>query len=161
MDHLWTPWRSKYVSKETPPGQCIFCAALASENDDEHLLLHRAEYNFVILNRFPYSSGHLMVAPNVHVSRLTEIEEGAAQEMMRLARAAESILEDVYRPQGINFGMNIGEAAGAGIASHIHLHVLPRWTGDANFMTTVGHVRVMPESLEDTFGKLRGRFNGI
>jgi ATP adenylyltransferase len=160
MEHLWTPWRSKYVTKGVAPGQCIFCNALASTSDEEHLLVHRAEYNFVILNRFPYSSGHLMVAPNIHVSRLTEIDEAAAQEMMRLARAAETILEDVYRPHGINFGMNIGEAAGAGIASHIHLHILPRWTGDANFMTTVGHVRVMPESLEETFSKLRGRFNG-
>src|SRR4051794_10749327 len=118
MEHLWTPWRSKYVSKGVPPGQCIFCNALASASDEDHLLVYRAEYNFVILNRFPYSSGHLMVAPNIHVSRLTEIDEPAAQEMMRLARAAETILEDVYRPHGINFGMNIGEAAGAGIASH-------------------------------------------
>jgi ATP adenylyltransferase len=95
------------------------------------------------------------------VSRLTEIDEQAAQEMMKLARAAETILEETYRPHGVNLGMNIGEAAGAGIAAHIHLHVLPRWTGDANFMTTVGHTRVMPEALEDTYTKLRGRFESL
>lgn len=161
MEHLWTPWRSKYVSRATPFDQCIFCAALADNDDQKQLLIHRATHNFVILNRFPYSSGHLMIAPNVHVSRLTEIDEQAAQEMMKLARAAETILEETYRPHGVNLGMNIGEAAGAGIAAHIHLHVLPRWTGDANFMTTVGHTRVMPEALEDTYTKLRGRFEGL
>ncbi len=99
-----------------------------------------------------------MIAPNVHVSRLSDISEDAAQEMMRLARSSEAILEKVYKPQGINLGMNLGEAAGAGIAAHIHLHVLPRWNGDANFMTVVGHTRVIPESLSDTYRKLRGRF---
>jgi ATP adenylyltransferase len=159
MEHLWTPWRSTYVSKSSGSGRaCIFCAALAENQDDKHLLIYRAEYNFIILNRYPYSSGHLMVAPNVHVSRLNEISDEAAQEMMDLARQAENVLEAVYRPQGINLGMNIGEPAGAGIAAHIHLHVLPRWTGDANFMTTVANTRVMPEALEDTYAKLKGRF---
>lgn len=136
----------------------MFCAALASSDDEQNFVIHRAAYNFVMLNRFPYSSGHLMIAPNIHVSRLTAIDTAAAEEMMHLARMSESILEQVYRPHGINLGMNLGEAAGAGIAAHIHLHVLPRWTGDANFMTTVGHTRVIPESLEDTYRKLRGRF---
>jgi ATP adenylyltransferase len=161
MEHLWTPWRSNYVSKKSEPDFCVFCDALASSNDEQNLLLHRATYNFIILNRFPYSSGHLMIAPNIHVSRLTAIGDAAAEEMMHLARMSESILEEVYRPHGINLGMNMGEAAGAGIAAHIHLHVLPRWTGDANFMTTVANTRVIPESLEDTFRKLHGRFAGF
>jgi ATP adenylyltransferase len=158
MEHLWTPWRSNYVSKTSRPGECIFCAALAGNNDEESLLLYRARYNFVILNRFPYSSGHLMIAPNVHVSRLTAIDDEASQEMMVLAREAETILQTSYQPHGINLGMNMGEAAGAGIAAHIHLHMLPRWNGDANFMTTVANTRVIPESLEDTYRKLRGKF---
>jgi ATP adenylyltransferase len=124
-------------------------------------LLHRAKHNFIILNRFPYSSGHLMIAPNVHASRLNRIDQAAADEMMHLARASESILEDVYRPDGINLGMNLGEAAGAGIAGHIHLHVLPRWVGDASFMTVVGSTRVMPESLENSYAKLKDRFRQV
>jgi ATP adenylyltransferase len=161
MEHLWTPWRSTYVTRKPPAGQCIFCAALASPNDDENFVLHRAIHNFVILNRYPYSSGHLMIAPNVHVSRLIDVTEDSAQEMMRLARLSETILEETYTPQGINLGMNIGEAAGAGIAAHIHLHVLPRWRGDANFMTVVGDTRVMPESLDETYRKLRLQFAGL
>jgi ATP adenylyltransferase len=160
MEHLWTPWRSTYVSNKPPGGQCVFCAALAGDDDEKALLLHRAKHNFVILNRYPYSSGHLMIAPNIHVSRLTDISEEAAQEMMKLARASETILDDAYRPQGINLGMNLGEAAGAGIAAHIHLHVLPRWNGDANFMSVVANTRVIPESLTDTYNKLRPRFAG-
>ncbi|HXE11742.1 MAG TPA: HIT domain-containing protein [Bryobacteraceae bacterium] len=158
MEHLWTPWRSTYVTNKPPAGQCVFCAAIADRDDEKTLLLYRATHNFVILNRYPYSSGHLMIAPNIHVSRLTDISDEAAQEMMRLARASETILEDIYRPQGINLGMNLGEAAGAGIAAHIHLHVLPRWTGDANFMSVVANTRVIPESLADTYTKLRPRF---
>jgi ATP adenylyltransferase len=158
MKHLWTPWRSTYATRKVPSGQCIFCAALTSPDDTDNYVLHRAAHNFVILNRFPYSSGHLMIAPNVHVSRLSDVTEEASQEMMHLTRASERILEAIYKPQGINLGMNLGEAAGAGIAAHIHLHVLPRWTGDANFMTVIANTRVMPESLEETYEKLRESF---
>ena len=114
-----------------------------------------------MLNRFPYTSGHLMIAPNAHVSRLADVDSSAADEIWRLARATEVMLHELYIPNGINIGMNIGEAAGAGIAGHIHLHILPRWTGDANFMTVVGHTRVMPELLEDTFQKLRPAFDKL
>ena len=160
-DHLWTPWRSTYVSRKEPASGCVFCNALTEDDDREHLLLYRAAHNFILLNRFPYSSGHLMIAPNVHVSKLTAVSPEAAAEMMELARISESILEEVYRPHGVNLGMNIGEAAGAGIAAHIHLHILPRWTGDANFMSTVGNTRVMPEELEDTYRKLAGPFSAL
>jgi ATP adenylyltransferase len=159
MEHLWAPWRSTYVAgtDRSRDGQCIFCLA-AQKPDEENYVVHRAERNFIILNLFPYTSGHLMIAPFAHVSRLGEMEEPARIEMMDLACQCERVLGSVYRPDGLNLGMNLGEAAGAGIAGHLHLHVLPRWAGDANFMTTVGETRVMPESLEQTYAKLRKAF---
>jgi ATP adenylyltransferase len=158
MEHLWTPWRSSYVNTKSDPHLCIFCAALASQDDHQHYVLHRGKGAFVMLNRFPYTSGHLMIAPNAHVSRLSEVESPAADEIWRLARATELVLYGIYNPNGINIGINIGEAAGAGIAGHLHVHILPRWIGDANFMTVIGHTRVMPELLEDTFRKLGPAF---
>lgn len=158
MDRLWTPWRSTYMKAKKEPGRCVFCDAAARNDDRETLILHRAEYCFVILNRYPYTSGHLMVAPYQHVSRLTAISEAAAAEMMRLTRRAETAIERAYQPDGLNLGMNLGEAAGAGIEEHIHMHVLPRWRGDANFMTTVSEARVIPEDLDTTYGKLSEQF---
>lgn len=154
MDHLWAPWRSTYIKTKSDRSKCIFCDAVASSNDQETLIVHRARFNFVILNRYPYTSGHLMIAPYQHVSRLQQVDEETVEEMMRLARQAERIIEEAYLPQGLNLGMNLGEAAGAGIEQHIHLHVLPRWLGDANFMTSVGETRVLPEDLAKTFGKI-------
>ena len=158
MDTLWTPWRSTYLKQKRDPGSCIFCEAATSSEDDRTLVLHRASHCFVMLNRYPYTSGHLMIAPYAHVSRLNGIDEETSAEMMRLLRVAETAIEDAYRPDGLNLGMNLGEAAGAGIEQHIHMHVLPRWKGDANFMTTVAEVRVIPEALEETYSKLKGRF---
>jgi ATP adenylyltransferase len=160
MEHLWTPWRSTYITGKTL-SECIFCAALEGGNDKRDLILYRGSHNFVLLNRFPYTSGHLMIAPNRHVCRLSEMEEVAANEMWRLARSVELIFTEIYRPDGVNLGMNLGEAAGAGIAAHLHLHVLPRWNGDANFMTVVGNTRVMPELLEETFAKLQPAFAAL
>jgi ATP adenylyltransferase len=159
MEHLWTPWRSTYVAGTDRPqeGQCLFCIA-AERPDAENYILHRGHYTFVMLNLFPYTSGHLMIAPFAHVSRLQAMEQAARIEMMDLACQCERILESVYHPEGLNLGMNLGEAAGAGIAGHLHLHVLPRWTGDANFMTTVGQTRVMPESIAQTYERLRPAF---
>ena len=159
MTHLWTPWRSKYMTERKDKRSCIFCDAVASDEDERTLLVHRGEHTFVILNRYPYTSGHLMVAPYSHVSRLTHISEAAANEMMHFVRQAETVLQVIYRPQGLNLGMNLGEAAGAGIEQHIHMHVLPRWSGDANFMTSIGDTRIIPEALEDTYSKLRGAFS--
>lgn len=158
MDHLWTPWRSTYMKAKHDTNRCIFCAAAQGTADEENLLVHRGEHCFVILNRYPYTSGHLMIAPYQHVSRLLQVDSEVTGEMMSLARLAERNLEEIYRPDGLNLGMNLGEAAGAGIEQHIHLHVLPRWKGDANFMTTVGGVRIMPEDLEETYRKLRPKF---
>lgn len=130
----------------------------AETRDREHLIVCRARFNFVVLNRFPYTSGHLMVVPFVHEASLAQVAEETAAEMMRLTRAAEIHLRAIYRPEGLNIGMNIGESAGAGIAGHIHMHVLPRWHGDANFMTTVAETRILPETLDVTWERLRDAF---
>ena len=158
MDHLWTPWRSTYMREKRVRHGCLFCDASASGNDAEALIVHRARFNFVILNRYPYTSGHVMIAPYQHVARLQQADIATAEEMMVLARLAERVVETSYRPGGLNIGMNLGEAAGAGIEQHIHLHVLPRWTGDANFMTSVGETRIIPEDLSVTFAKLSEGF---
>ena len=159
MDHLWTPWRSTYMKEKRENSKCIFCAAVQASEDESNLVVYRARHSFVILNRYPYTSGHLMIAPYKHISRLAQAEESAAEEMMRLMRRAEQVLELVYQPDGLNLGMNLGEAAGAGIEQHIHMHVLPRWKGDANFMTPIGNTRIIPEALEETYSKLRGGFD--
>jgi ATP adenylyltransferase len=158
MDHLWSPWRYRYVSQETSGDECLFCRIAASAADQENHVLLRAERNFVLLNRYPYTSGHLMIAPYAHVATLEESETATLEEMMRLAQRAESVLRSVYRAGGVNVGINIGKAAGAGVAGHIHMHVLPRWLGDVNFMTTVGETRVLPEELDVTWEKLREKF---
>ena len=155
MDYVWSPWRYKYVSQAGPGDECIFCRAAADNRDEDNYILHRAERNFVILNRFPYTNGHLMIAPYEHVPTLEEAAEATLTVMISLARHAERRLREVYRPQGLNLGMNLGQCAGAGVAGHIHMHVLPRWTGDASFMTVVGEARVLPEDLADTYAKLR------
>jgi ATP adenylyltransferase len=130
----------------------------SGEHDEESLVVCRGKHNFVVLNRFPYTSGHLMVVPYRHLPELSGLDEAAAHEMMSLTQAAEAHLRRLYRPDGLNLGMNIGESAGAGIAGHIHMHVLPRWTGDANFMTTVAETRVLPEDLDVTWRRLRDAF---
>ncbi len=159
MDHLWTPWRSEYIhaANRSELGPCIFCRAI-ERPDDENFVLFRGEHNFAMLNLYPYSTGHLMVAPYAHVSRLNESPDEVTAEMMCLARRAELVLEEVYKPHGLNMGLNLGEAAGAGIAGHIHLHVLPRWIGDANFMSVIGNTRIMPEAIETTYKKVRDAF---
>ena len=158
MTHLWTPWRSTYMKEKKDKTRCLFCDAAAGSADEENLVVHRGAWSFVMLNRYPYTSGHVMIAPYEHAARLNQISEATAEELMRTSRRAEQILEDAYHPDGLNLGMNLGQAAGAGIDQHIHLHVLPRWNGDANFMTSVADTRVIPEALEDTFKKLKSGF---
>ncbi|HEY7388212.1 MAG TPA: HIT domain-containing protein [Bryobacteraceae bacterium] len=162
MDYLWTPWRYTYVTTAgTKTGECIFCAAVADpEHDREHLVVYRAAHNFVILNRFPYTSGHLMVVPNEHVATLTDLGDQTLFELIGLARNAEKHLREVYRPDGLNLGFNLGRSAGAGIAAHLHMHVLPRWTGDTSFISTVSETRVLPEDLDVTWERLRAAFSG-
>ena len=154
MDLLWSPWRYQYVSRADPGAGCIFCQKPAEDDDRDNLIVRRGAHCFVLLNRFPYTSGHLMIAPYRHAATLAEAGVEALAEMIELTARAESALREAYRPQGLNLGMNLGECAGAGIAGHIHMHVLPRWTGDANFMTTTGETRVLPEDLDTTWEKL-------
>lgn len=160
MDYLWSPWRYRYVSRAEPTDECIFCRKAAEHKDRENHVVHRAKRNFVLLNLYPYTNGHLMIAPYQHVSTLEEADQEALVEMMRLTREAERHLRAVYRPRGFNIGMNIGECAGAGVAGHIHMHVLPRWPADANFMTTIGETRVLPEDLASTYEKLHQAWEG-
>lgn len=161
MDYLWTPWRYQYMGQVTQGSQpdCIFCDALARNRDEETLIAHRAKKSFIILNRFPYTSGHVMVVPYTHVAELHRCEPGALEEMMQLAQKLEGIYHGEYKPDGINLGMNLGKAAGAGVAGHLHLHMLPRWIGDSNFMTVTGETRVQPEDLRTTFDRLRKALN--
>jgi ATP adenylyltransferase len=154
MDHLWTPWRYGYISTAVPATGCIFCIKAAENKDAQNYILHRGKLNFILLNLFPYTNGHLMIAPYQHVATLEETPAETLAEMTRLTRQAEANLRTVYRPHGFNLGMNIGVSAGAGVADHIHMHVVPRWTGDANFMSTIGETRVLPEELPATYEKL-------
>ncbi len=158
MDHLWSPWRYQYVSKSGPVAGCIFCTKSSEHRDRENYIVYRGRASFIILNIYPYSTGHLMIAPYEHVGSLEALSEPVATEIMQLTRQAEIRLNEAYHPQGLNIGMNLGEAAGAGVPGHIHMHVLPRWMGDTNFMTTVAETRVLPESLDVTFEKLKKAF---
>ncbi len=158
MDRLWSPWRYTYVQEAQPENGCVFCRMAQENCDAENYILHRAKLNFVVLNLYPYCSGHLMVVPYRHVDTLERADGAALTEMMHLTQIAESHLRSIYRAGGVNIGMNIGACAGAGVAGHIHMHVLPRWLGDANFMTTAGETRVMPEPLSETYRKLKAVF---
>lgn len=157
MDYLWTPWRYQYM-KEAASGtqpECIFCDAVARKDDSQTLIVLRAAKTFIILNRYPYTSGHVMIVPYAHVPELGACAPDALAEMMQLAQRVEAACRQVYKPDGMNLGMNLGRAAGAGVAGHIHLHVLPRWFGDTNFMTVAGETRVHPEDLPTTYSRLR------
>jgi ATP adenylyltransferase len=158
MDHLWSPWRYRYVSTASPKNDCIFCAKLAENRDEENYIVHRAEHNFLLLNLYPYTNGHVMIAPYAHIASLAELDFSARAELMEMTARTEKTLREIYKPGGVNLGMNLGECAGAGVAGHIHMHVLPRWPGDANFMTTIGETRVLPEELSETYRKLKEKW---
>lgn len=160
MDYLWTPWRYRYIADGPKEDRCIFCDAVAANDDEKFLIVLRGEKNFVILNLYPYTSGHVMVVPYAHVADFSAADPDTLAEMMRLAQRVQVALTKTYHPQGFNLGMNLGRAAGAGITQHLHLHVLPRWSGDANFMTVVGETRVEPEELSTTFKRLRSALAG-
>ncbi|MCO6450389.1 MAG: HIT domain-containing protein [Caldilineales bacterium] len=156
MDRLYTPWRRSYVVNQKPT-DCPFCDYITGDpgHDAENRILYRGEYAYIILNRFPYNSGHLMVLPNVHVSTLMELDADCQTEMMQMTTYCTFILEEAYHPQGFNIGVNIGAAAGAGMAAHLHFHIVPRWNGDTNFMPVVAETRVLPEWLDETYERLR------
>jgi ATP adenylyltransferase len=156
MDNLWTPWRFHYLESAAGKDECVFCRILSDGPvaDPEHFILVRGIHCFVILNRFPYTSGHLMVVLFRHIANLQDCEGPELQEMIRWAQSSEEILRRAYSPEGFNIGFNIGQCAGAGVAGHLHMHVVPRWTGDANFVSVIGQTRTIPEELEDTYRKL-------
>ena len=158
MDYLWSPWRYQYVTQAIPEQGCIFCRKMQENQDEGNWILYRGLHNFVLLNLFPYTSGHLMIAPYAHIARLSDADDATCMEMMALTRKAEQALQKTYQPEGINLGMNLGKSAGAGIADHIHMHVLPRWHADSNFLTTIGETRVLPEALSETYRKLKPLF---
>lgn len=155
MDRIFTPWRYAYVSQVAKADGCVFCAAAECADDRQVFIVQRAEHCYIIVNAFPYTSGHVMVVPYAHLDALEQLPEPAAREMMALTQRMEGVLRRVYKPEGVNVGMNIGKAAGAGVAGHIHMHVLPRWSADSNFMTTVGETRVLPEDLQVTWERLK------
>lgn len=188
MDRLWTPWRYNYISGSDPQARsgvppalsgwpasedkhCVFCNMIAATDyaiahgmsrdaaEQAAYLVHRGPHCFVCLNAFPYATGHVLIVPYQHLDSLAALPPEAAQEMIFTAQQIERCLRQIYRPDGLNFGMNLGESAGAGVANHVHLHGLPRWTGDSNFMTVTAETRVLPETLDTTWKKIRDKFS--
>ena len=159
MNHIWSPWRMKYIEKTEKEEGCVFCNALAKEDNAVNLIPFRGQQAFVILNLYPYTSGHLMVVPFEHVATLEELNQSTRAEMMELTSQCMTVLRKIYNPQAFNMGANIGEAAGAGVPGHVHIHIVPRWGGDTNFMSTLGETRVLPESIEVTYRRVREGFS--
>ena len=160
MDVLWSPWRYDYITGggAAKPDGCVFCDILANPaSDEENFILKRAGFNFVILNIYPYTSGHLMVIPYDHIATPDQADKRITDEMMDLTKNAQAAISEVYMPDGINLGMNLGKAAGAGVDGHLHMHILPRWVGDVNFMTAIGQTRTIPETLQTTYEKLKNK----
>jgi ATP adenylyltransferase len=163
LDRLWSPWRYEYIASGNTPHSasnvCIFCSLRDDPAHDEgNFVVHRANHNFVVLNIYPYISGHLLIVPNEHVGELDAAAKETTDELMDLTKRCQTALREAYQPNGFNIGMNLGKSAGAGVVDHIHIHILPRWTGDTNFMSTVANTRVIPEDLATTYQKLRARF---
>jgi ATP adenylyltransferase len=160
MKYLWSPWRMKYIEEDHKDEGCVFCNAQAKA-DDTSLIAFRGERSFVILNLYPYTSGHLMVVPFEHAATLEELDRATRAEMMELTSQCMVTLKKIYRPQGFNVGANIGAAAGAGVPGHVHIHIVPRWGGDTNFMSTLGETRVLPEAIEETYKRVRKEFEDV
>ena len=156
-ERLWAPWRLEYIKSEKPD-ECIFCRALASDDDAGLYVVHRGEHAFVMLNAFPYTNGHVMVSPNEHVGSLEGLGTDVLTEIMTLTQRSMAAIRAAYGPEGFNLGVNQGKVAGAGVEDHVHLHVVPRWAGDTNFMPVIGDVRVLPQSLEDSYRALASSF---
>ncbi len=160
MKYLWAPWRLQYITSP-PRGACIFCTLPREGRDRDHRILVQGRRVFAILNTFPYNPGHLMVVPHRHVARLGELGDDEGLELLHLTTAAMEALEEVYHPEGFNVGLNLGRAAGAGIEDHLHVHVVPRWVGDTNFMPVLGEVKVLPEDLTATYDRLAGALRAV
>ncbi|RLG10781.1 MAG: HIT family hydrolase, partial [Thaumarchaeota archaeon] len=163
MKILWAPWRMAYIRRFSSgnSSKCFLCEAARGKSDEESLIVFRGENCFVIMNRFPYNNGHLMVAPYRHVGSILDLREEESAEIMKLLRLSVKALGEEYRPDGYNIGLNLGRVAGAGLADHIHFHVVPRWAGDTNFMPVVSETKVIPEGLEETWRRLKSRFSRL
>jgi len=155
MKIVWAPWRMAYIKKARKPRGCIFCSKVRERRDSVNLLLHRGQHAFVMMNLFPYNSGHLMVAPYAHVKSLEVLSADSALDLIRMTNLSLRVLRAEIRPEGFNVGMNLGRVSGAGIEGHVHLHIVPRWNGDTNFMPLFSETRVIPEHLRATYRKLR------
>ena len=160
MDYLWAPWRIEYIkiAKEEAKQGCILCSKPEAEDDRKNLILHRGQHSFIIMNAYPYNAGHLMVVPNRHVANLEDLNDTERNELFGLVSRSIAVMKQVFNAEGFNVGMNLGRIAGAGIDSHIHIHVVPRWVGDTNFMPVTGDIRVVSEAILETYDKLAGRF---
>jgi ATP adenylyltransferase len=154
MERIWAPWRMTYINTAVIEDSCIFCRAWEEDNDRERLILARSEYSLIMLNRYPYTGGHLMAAPARHVSDMDDLSDAELLDLMLTMRRARNLLRNIAHPDGFNIGINLGKAAGAGIEDHLHIHIVPRWNGDTNFMTVVGNVRVIPEGLLELYDRL-------
>lgn len=164
MERLWSPWRSRYIQTfgtELEDKGCVFCRALASSDDDAHYLLCRHEHSFTMLNLYPYNSGHLLIIPKLHTASYADLSREAYRELTELPRDWMRVFDDVMHPQGYNIGSNVGRVAGAGIDTHVHVHVVPRWSGDANFMPVIADTKVISEDMAETMQKLRAGFNSL
>ena len=155
MKRIFTPWRMKYINSIKNKGACIFCSVLKQKDDVKNLIIFRGKSSYVILNRFPYTSGHVMVIPYQHTETLSLLDRDTRSEMMELVSNASEVVKEVYKPEGFNIGINMGSAAGAGIAEHIHIHIVPRWIGDTNFIPVTGDTRLIPEELEVTYERIK------
>lgn len=160
MKTLWAPWRLEFIEGDKPPG-CIFCLYPAEDRDRDRLILGRTAHSFVILNKYPYNNGHLLVVPRAHVASLDQLEDEAFLDLQRTLRLSIGVMKDFCSPEGMNVGMNLGHCAGAGIADHLHWHVVPRWVGDVNFMPVLAETRVVPEHLLRTWDRLRPAFDRV
>nr|MBI3612430.1 HIT domain-containing protein [Nitrospirota bacterium] len=158
MNVIWAPWRMAYVKNARKPARCIFCLKHGTGRDAAHLVLHRGRYGFVIMNRYPYNSGHLLVAPYAHVKSLELLSADCALDLIRMTNLSIRALQLAIRPEGLNVGFNLGQVSGAGIEAHLHLHIVPRWNGDTNFMSVLAETRVIPEHLRATYRTLRAAF---
>jgi len=160
MKNLWAPWRCEFILSEKEKG-CILCKRLKKRNDDKNLILFRGKSCFVILNRFPYNSGHLMVSPKRHLGKLERLKDSEMLELMKLVQLSVMVLKEVFKPHGFNLGMNLQRISGAGIADHLHIHVVPRWNGDTNFMPILADTKVVSISLNEAYKKLKEKFEKI
>jgi len=156
MDYIWTPWRYAYVTAAEKVSGCIFCDLPKLGDDAKAHIVHRGAHCYIVLNTFPYTPGHVMIVPFAHLDELQKLPAESAHEMMDLSQRMETVLRQLYSPDGVNLGMNIGKAAGAGVAGHIHMHALPRWVADSNFVTVIGETRILPESLQLSYQRIKG-----